>query len=240
MKRIIITSALISLSLLTVVSCGKKDSSGYSVVVPTAPEKETAAVSENVQESTDAAASSETEESSGSSVLIAYFSNPQADGTDAKSSASRTLVGGEVRGNVEYAAMIINAQTGGDMFRIETTEPYPDDYDETTDQAKKEKNDIVRPELKDHLDDISSYDTVYLGFANWWGDMPMAVYSFLDEYDLTGKDIRLFVCHGGSGASSTVSSVKELEPGANVDDDPLTIYWNDIPEAESKISDWLE
>ena len=230
MRDKIVMAAIVSLSIISAVSCGKKDSSGYSVPVPAVP---SSAVDN------EAADAGENEKADESSVLIAYFSNPQTDGTDAQSSASRTIVGGEVRGNIEYEAMVINAQTGGDMFRIETVEPYPADYRETTDKAKEEQNDGARPELKEHLDDISSYDTVYLGYANWWGDMPMAVYSFLDEYDLSGKNIHIFVSHGGSGASSTVSTVKSLEPEANVDKNALVIKRDDIPDAESKIIDWL-
>lgn len=247
---------LIAASLMGVITgCGKNDSDGYSVTIPTSP-TEAASVDTEKDESNErsqvnkvsridntvssgAESSESAEKSSETSVLIAYFSNPQTDDIDADSSASRTIVGSEVRGNVEYTAMLIQAQTGGDMFRIETVDPYPAEYRSTTDKAKQEQNENARPELVNHLDDISKYDTVYIGFANWWGDMPMAVYSFLDEYDLSGKDINVFVCHGGSRFSSTLSTIASLEPNASVDDNVLTIYWTEIPDAESMVSEWL-
>ena len=172
-------------------------------------------------------------------ILIAYFSNPQTDSTDADSSASRNLNSGTLMGNVEYTASLIQNQIGGDIFRIETISPYPADYRDTTNQAKNEQNENVRPELVNHLDDVSQYDTIYLGFPNWWGDMPMAVYSFLEEYDFTGKEIHIFVCHGGSGASGTISSIQSLQSGASIDENPLTLYWTDVENAENLVMKWL-
>lgn len=220
----LILAGILAVCMAAPASCGKKDDEGYSVAAP------------SEQQAVD---SSETASQSGERVLIAYFSNPQTDGTDADSSASRTIVGGELRGTVEYTAMTIQSHTGGDMFRIETAEPYPADYDDTINKAKQEQRDGVRPALSSHIEDISIYDTVYLGYANWWGDLPMAVYSFLDEYDLSGKAVRIFVSHGGSGASSTISTVSSLEPDANVDSNALVINRKDIPDTESKVSEWL-
>ncbi len=126
-------------------------------------------------------------------------------------------------GNVEYTASLIQNQTSGDVFQIETISPYPADYRDTTNQAKNEQNENARPELANHLDDVSQYDMIYLRFPNWWGDMPMTVYSFLDEYDFSGKEIHVFVCHGGSGASGTISTIHSLQSGASVDENPLTL-----------------
>ncbi len=142
-------------------------------------------------------------------------------------------------GNVEYTASLIQNQIGGDVFRIETVSSYPADYRDTTNQAKNEQNENARPELVNHLDDVSQYDTIYLGFPNWWGDMPMAVYSFLEEYDFTGKEIHVFVCHGGSGASGTISTIQSLQSGASVDENPLTVYWTDVENAENLVMNWL-
>ncbi|HAJ96798.1 MAG TPA: flavodoxin [Ruminococcus sp.] len=193
-----------------------------------APEPETELVSEENAETV-----------SENHILIAYFSNPQTDSTDADSSASRNLNSGTLMGNVEYTASLIQNQIGGDVFRIETVIPYPADYSDTTNQAKNEQNENARPELVSHLENVSQYDTVYLGFPNWWGDMPMAVYSFLEEYDFTGKEIHIFVCHGGSGASGTISSIQSLQSGASVDATPLTLYWTDIENAENFVMNWL-
>ncbi len=181
----------------------------------------------------------ETELISENHILIAYFSNPQTDGTDADSSASRNLNSGTLMGNVEYTASLVQNQIGGDIFRIETVIPYPSDYSDTTNQAKNEQNENARPELVSHLENVSQYDTVYLGFPNWWGDMPMAVYSFLEEYDFTGKEIHVFVCHGGSGAAGTISNIQSLQSGASVDTNPLTLYWTDVENAENLVMNWL-
>ena len=178
------------------------------------------------------------ETTSGSNILTAYFSNPQTDATDADTSASRNLESGSLKGNVEYAAELIQAKVGGDMFRIETVEPYPAAYDPTINQALDEQRANARPELKNSID-LSGYDTIYLGYPNWWGDLPMALYTFLEQYDLSGKTVNVFVCHGGSRASSTLSTIKSLQPGANVSDKVLTLYWTDIPNASTLVNDWV-
>ena len=85
----------------------------------------------------------------------------------------------------------------------------------------------------------AKYDVIMLGYPNWWGDLPMPVYTFLEETDLSGKTVYPFVCHGGSKASSTVSTIKELEPDARVSEDVLTIYWNEVSDAEKLVSDWI-
>ena len=171
-------------------------------------------------------------------VLVAYFSNPQTDATDADTSASRNLESGSLKGNVQYAAELIQAKVGGDIFRIETVEPYPAAYDPTINQALEEQRANARPELKNSID-ISGYDTIYLGYPNWWGDLPMVLYTFLEQYDLSGKTVNVFVCHGGSRASSTLSTIKSLQPGANISDNVLTLYWTDIPEAPAKVNEWI-
>ena len=171
-------------------------------------------------------------------VLVAYFSNPQTDATDANTSASRNLESGSLKGNVEYAAELIQAKVGGDMFRIETVEPYPAAYDPTINQALDEQRANARPELKNSID-LSGYDTIYLGYPNWWGDLPMALYTFLEQYDLSGKTVNVFVCHGGSRASSTLSTIKSLQPSASVSDNVLTLYWTDIPNAPVLVNEWI-
>ena len=258
-------AVMMSFSMLSAVACGdaetanepQSDSSASvtdSVAEQSSEAEESAAdtsgetdkaedsVSDDSNDETDQADESPVSEADADTegkILIAYFSNPQTDGTDADSSASRTVDNGVVMGNVEYTASLIQQQTGGDLFRIETVQAYPADYRDTTDQAKDEQNANARPELANHLDDVSQYDTVYIGFPNWWGDMPMALYSFFDEYDFSGAEIHVFVLHGGSGASRTVSSIQSLEPNAAVNENALTLYWSDISNAESLVTDWL-
>ena len=183
-------------------------------------------------------ASHEQKESSGK-VLVVYFSNPQSDSTDVDTHASRNRESKDLMGNVEYAASLIKQKTNADVFRIETVNAYPAEYKATTDQAKEEQNAKARPELKNHLDNIDKYDVIYLGYPNWWGDLPMPVYTFLDETDLSGKTVYPFVCHGGSKASSTVSTIKKLEPKAEVSQDVLTLHWNDISNADKLVDEWI-
>lgn len=187
----------------------------------------------------DSQASHEQKKSSGK-VLVVYFSNPQSDGTDVDTHASRNRESKDLMGNVEYAASLIRQKTNAEVFRIETKDPYPAQYNATADQAKKEQNEKARPALKNHLENIDGYDIIYLGYPNWWGDLPMPVYTFLDETDLSGKTVYPFVCHGGSKASSTVSTIKKLEPKAEVSDDVLTLHRNEISKADKLVDEWID
>ena len=119
-------------------------------------------------------------------------------------------------GNTESVAERIAERVNADIFRIETVQEYPADYEELLDYARNEQRSNARPELSSHIDDITGYDVVFLGYPNWWGDMPMPLYSFLDEYDLSGKTIMPFVTSGGSGFSRTIRSIENAEPDAVV------------------------
>ena len=119
-------------------------------------------------------------------------------------------------GNTESVAERIAERTGADIFEIETVQEYPEDYDELLDYARNEQRSAARPELSAHIDDIERYDVIFLGYPNWWGDMPMPLYSFLDEYDLSDKTIMPFVTSGGSGFSRTIRSIESEEPEATV------------------------
>ena len=228
MKKIFKVLALSAIFAVTACSGG-----GGAEQVSTVRQVQTTAADSK----TEQAVSSDTSEAS-SRILIAYFSNPQTDATDADSSASRNLESDTIKGNVEYAAKLIQAKVGGDMFRIETVEPYPAVYRDTTDKALDEQRANARPELKNSID-ISGYDTIYLGYPNWWGDMPMVVYTFLEQNDLSGKTVNVFVCHGGSRASSTLATIKSLQPSASISDNVLTLYWTDIPNAPAKVNEWI-
>lgn len=158
--------------------------------------------------------------SDGSNILIAYFSrvgNTDFDeDVDASSSASIQLENGEIAGNMELVAGMIQENVGGDMFLIETADTYPADYDEVLDVAQAEGNEDARPELASHVTNMDGYDVVFLGYPNWWGDCPMAVFSFLEEYDFSGKTVIPFCTSGGSGLSGTVSTIRSMLPGATV------------------------
>lgn len=145
-----------------------------------------------------------------SDILIAYFSVPEdvdTEGIDADAGASIVVDDGQVKGNLEYTAGIIQQTTGGDLLRIET---------------------------------VDQYDTILLGYPNWWGDMPMPLYTFLEENDFAGKTIIPFTVHGGSGFSDTVDTIAQLQPDAQVSSDGLSISRNDVADAADEITSWAE
>ena len=111
-------------------------------------------------------------------------------------------------GNTETVANFINEAVGGDIVKLETEVPYPSDYDELVDYAQEEQRRNARPTLKTRIDNIDEYDTIFLGYPNWWQDCPMPIYTFLDEYDLSGKKIAPFITHGGSGLSGTPDNIQ--------------------------------
>ena len=164
----------------------------------------------------------EPEVSGNSNVLVAYFS---------------------WSGNGQQMADWIAEETGGDLFRILTEEPYGDDFDSTASRAQTELNNETRPALSTHIDPevMAGYDVIYLGFPIWWYDLPMPVWSFLEEYDLSGKTIIPFFTHNGSSSgASSISTVAELCPDSTVlTDDYFTYSGNNVDEAESAVDEWL-
>lgn len=121
-------------------------------------------------------------------------------------------------GNTRTVATEIQSRTGADMFELIPQQPYTDDYNELLDVAQRERRNHARPAIANQIADIDAYDVIFLGYPNWWADMPMIIYSFLDQYDLSGKTVAPFCTSGGSGLSGTVRAIKSLEPEANVVD----------------------
>ena len=190
------------------------------------------AVTEAVQNNTD-----------NENILIAYFSVPEnvdTDGIDANSGASIVVKNKDVLGNMQYMAMTIQEAIGGELFRIETKEKYPLEHETLVNQAKEEQNEEVRPELATHIENVEQYDMIFLGYPNWWGDMPQPLYTFLEEYDFSGKTIIPFNSHGGSGFSNTIEEIKKLQSNATVRDDGLSISRNDVADSEQEITDWAK
>lgn len=182
-------------------------------------------------------------EGGGSRILIAYFSVPEdvdISGVDAVAGASVVVRDGEKLGNTEFVAGLIQEMTGGDLFCIETVEEYPLEHDPLVDQAAEEQDGDMRPELKNHIENLEKYDTVILGFPNWWADLPMPVYTFLEKYDFGVKTIIPFVTHGGSGFSNTKAAISDLQPGAFVSDNTLSLSRNSVADAEDEIRQWVE
>lgn len=141
--------------------------------------------------------------------LIAYFSR-----------RGQNYVGGKIVnlpiGNTEVVAQKIEKLTGGETFRIDTVKKYPADYTACTETAQRELLENARPRPADKVDDMQQYDTVYLGYPNWWGTMPMVVHAFLEAYDFTGKTIVPFCTHEGGGMGRSLDDIRRLCPTAAV------------------------
>lgn len=175
-----------------------------------------------------------------SNVLVAYFTMPEPSGVDASSGASRVVREGEIFGNVEFIATMIGEATGGDMFVIETVQTYPTDHDDPTAFANDEKAQNARPELTTQIENLGHYDTIFLGYPNWWGDLPMPVYTFLETTNFSGKTIIPFCPHGGSGFSGTVNTIAQIQPDAQVSEEGFTVSRNDVPTTDTDVAAWLE
>lgn len=186
---------------------------------------------------TEASTAVETEGSR--NILIAYFSVPETDGVDTVAGASRVAVDGEVLGNNEFIAQLIQQETGGDLFAIETVQEYPGTHDDLLEFAYNELTEDARPELSTQIENLDTYDTIFLGYPNWNADLPMPLYTFLEEYDLSGKTIIPFTTHGGSGFAGTIGTIEQLQPDATVVQEGLSISRNSVPDAQSDVADWI-
>lgn len=179
----------------------------------------------------DAQTSSTNNQQNKATSIVVYFS--RAD--------ENYDVGYVNKGNTQIVAEQIAQDINADTFHIQTVEQYPQGYDDTCNQAQEEKNDQARPQLQD-IKDISDYDTIYLGYPIWWGDMPMAVYTYLESQNWQGKTIAPFCTSGGSGISGTIPSLRQECAGANVlqglSIDGTTAQ-NDPAQVESQVSEWL-
>lgn len=157
---------------------------------------------QNEEDVPEASASSQAAEGK---ILIAYFTAAENSGVDAVSSASYSVVNDTEVGRLRAIADMIQAETGGELFSIQTSVVYPTDGEELIDYAAKEQEEDARPELTSHIEDLNGYGTIFVGFPNWWADLPQALYSFFDEYDFSGKTIIPFNVHNGSRLCNSVS-----------------------------------
>lgn len=147
-------------------------------------------------------------------------------------------------GNGRQMAELIAEETGGDLFRILTDEPYGDDFDSTAKRAQSEVNGGIRPALSTHIDKeiMAKYDVIYLGFPIWWYDLPAPVWTFLEEYDLSGKTIIPFFSHNGSSnGAGSLDRIAELALGATVlKDKALSVRGSSVSGAEEKVKEWAK
>lgn len=245
MKKLtaIFLSALLVLSLAacgnsnTVESTPAETEVGASTTEP--DDSGTKSTEENAEGSTESEETANTADTGNSNILIAYFSVMETDGVDTVAGASRVAVNGEVLGNNEYIAQIIQRETGGELFSIETVQGYPTTHDPLLEFAYKEKADNARPELATQIENLDRYDVIFLGYPNWNADLPMPLYTFLEEYDFSGKTMIPFTTHGGSGFSRTIQTISDLQPDATVISDGLSISRNSVAGAESAVVDWV-
>ena len=167
-----------------------------------------------------------------SKTLIAYYSRK-----------GQNYVGGSIVnlpvGNTEVVATKIQAMIGGDLFEIDTVNVYPKDYTETTHVAMNEKKANARPELTATVDNMDSYNLIYLGYPNWWSTFPMAVFTFLESYDFSGKTIIPFCTHEGSGLGNSEHDIKKICPKTNIKSG-LAIRGGSVSRADNEIKNWIK
>ena len=203
MKRIIALLTVIAL-VLAFAGCSANTKNDSTEAATTANAETATAAKESATTENNAPA---TETGSGSKSIVVYFSR----------TGEQYGVGVIEKGNTAIVADMIAEQTGADSFEIlPKTDNYPMTYNELTDVAKEEQNQNARPEIKDTVQDFDKYDTIYLGYPIWWGDLPMICYTFLESYDFSGKTIIPFCTHAGSGNAGTQSKIQAAVPNATV------------------------
>lgn len=141
-------------------------------------------------------------------------------------------------GNTEVAAGIIKELTGADLFKLEQLKHYARDYNECIAQAQADQRQNARPDLKSFPETLDEYDVIYLGYPNYWSTMPMAVFTFLEHFDFSGKTIKPFCTHEGSGLGSSLSDIKKLCPAAKVEKG-LAIHGGSVKRSRKDIEKWV-
>ena len=216
-KSIALTLTMIM--ILTLAACGNNTQNTGSP----STESETEAATEAAQSAVEDESNSSTDATdSNGKVLVVYFS---------------------WSGHLDSMAHWVADETGGDLYRVTAANPYPENYDDTADRAKQEKDDGIRPEIVVDItqEQMAGYDTVFLGFPVWWYDLPMSMWTFLENYDFSGKTIIPFFSHeGSSNGANALSTIETLATGATVkSDDALSIRGGDVDGAENEVREWV-
>ena len=225
------TSLLLTLTtVLFLAACGNSGTqentseppasvSGSTTEETPAPTDTEAPAEEPAEEPSEEPAESETPTAEdSSSALIAYFS---------------------WSGNTEQVAQIIQQETGGDLFEIAPATPYTDDYNELLDIAQQEQSDNARPELAGQVENWEQYDTIFVGYPNWWSDAPMAVYTFVESYDWSVKTLVPFNTSASGGFGRSLSGLEESASGATILDG-LSFTERTLGDAQSEVTTWLD
>ena len=178
--------------------------------ISAAPEDESSAGNESSIEKKD--------EASEANVIIAYFS---------------------WSGNTRQLAGMIQELTGGELFEIEPETPYTDDINALSGISLQEQRDDVRPALKSTVEDMDQYDVIFIGFPNWWNNMPMPVFTFLEEYDFSGKTVIPFTTYGNGGWGRSIGSIQEALPESDVLDG-LAVQEHELKDALTEVAEWVQ
>ena len=209
-KRIF--SILAAALVLSLAACGSTTDPGPA---EDAEQQTAASIQTNPSESAGETAAAEPETDGGT--LIAYFS---------------------WSGNTEQMAQAIRTKTGGDLYQIEPAVPYTDDYDALLDIAQQEQAENARPELASPVENWDSYDVIFVGYPNWWSDAPMAVYTFLEAYNFTGKTLIPFNTSASGGFGRSLSGIEESAAGANILEG-LALTEGELGNVQGEVSSWL-
>lgn len=235
MKRYI-TVFLAAAMVILVTACGENNADLQQT------EQNSAEVITEIAES-KAESTGDVEIDENKKILVAYFSYGEnaalPDNIEASTSASINLWNGKTTGNTGVVADMIAKGTVGELYSILTAKKYSADYDEVVEQGKAEVEANARPELVSNIENLDEYDTIFVGYPTWWYDMPMAMYSFFDEYDFSGKTIIPFCTSGGSGFCDSIDAIKNLEPNADVVENGLAVSGSSAENAQNDISEWL-
>ena len=221
------TALLLALAMtLSLAACGSSGNQENASDMP-------ASASGSAAEETPAPTDTETP-------AAAPAEDPAESGTSATGDPGSVLIACfSWSGNTEQVAQIIRGETGGDLFEIAPATPYTDDYNELLDIAQQEQADSARPELAGQVEDWDQYDTVFVGYPNWWNDAPMAVYTFLESYDWSGKTLVPFNTSASGGFGRSLSGLEESASGAAVLEG-ISFTERTLGDAQSEVTAWLD
>lgn len=252
MRKYALIAALLALTILNGctaepnISSVPNSSGNESLTGSSAPTENSKPAVDNTSSSENKSSSeqsSKPEETPHSNILIAYFTwaenthvdDPGKVDVDASTSASVLLPG-----NAAKIANWIQQEVGGDLFSIVVTEPYSSDYNECLNRAADEKAAKARPKLVNHVENMDDYDIVFLGFPNWWYTVPMAVHSFLEEYDFSGKTVIPFVTYGTGGLAGTIKDITSDLPSSATILEPIGVYRPEVDGSRNKVIEWVQ
>lgn len=217
----ILFSAMMAFSLAACSNGAPSSGADSSPAAPT-PSPEPASASSEPLEAAETPApadsAAEVEQTEAGGTLVAYFS---------------------WSGNTQQMAEIIAQETGADLFEIATVTPYTDDYNTLLDIAQQEQGEDARPELNARVENWDSYDTIFVGYPNWWSDAPMAVYTFLESYDFTGKTVIPFNTSASGGFGRSLTGIEESAAGATILEG-LDLTEGELGDAQNRVTTWLD